>query len=349
MRSGSSALRPRSCARWRCALRARAARRLARLLRVHRLHRARRDGDRRRRLGRREPRRRARARRPRHPRRRSVVLADPARGRARRTRFLASARRASRVAATMRAMARTPTDGRTALVELKAVDAAYPLYGAVALDPPQPLAAVLAQRDGAFGAAADPALLARLDLKPGARITRRRGHHRDPRGARLRARQARRRHRLRPAPAHQRRRACAQPACCSPAAWCAGTTGCACPTTTPTDAAVRAVTAAAQAQLPEAGWDIRTPHQCLARARAERRALHAIPHAGRTDRAAGRRRRRGQRGQGPSRPPPRRDRDPEIARRHRRPRVRDLSDAGRWCWPRSARCPDWRSARRCRS
>ena len=34
------------------------------------------------------------------------------------------------VAATMRAMARTP-DGRTALVELKAVDAAYPLYGTV--------------------------------------------------------------------------------------------------------------------------------------------------------------------------------------------------------------------------
>ena len=74
------------------------------------------------------------------------------------------------LAATMRAMARTP-DGRTAPVEVKAVDAAYPLYGTVALDPPQPLADALAQRDGAYGAAADPALLARLDLKPGARIT----------------------------------------------------------------------------------------------------------------------------------------------------------------------------------
>jgi len=73
------------------------------------------------------------------------------------------------LAATLRAMARAD-DGRTALVEVKAVDAAYPLYGEAALDPPQPLAAVLAQRDGAFGAAADPALLARLDLKPGARI-----------------------------------------------------------------------------------------------------------------------------------------------------------------------------------
>jgi putative ABC transport system permease protein len=82
--------------------------------------------------------------------------------------FLDSRGRVS-LAATLRAMARAQ-DGRTALVEVKAVDTAYPLYGAVALDPAQPLAAVLAQRDGAFGAAADPALLARLDLKPGARI-----------------------------------------------------------------------------------------------------------------------------------------------------------------------------------
>ena len=74
------------------------------------------------------------------------------------------------LAATMRGMARAP-DGRTALVEVKAVDAGYPLYGSVALDPQQPLPQALAYRDGAFGAAVDPALLARLDLKPGARIT----------------------------------------------------------------------------------------------------------------------------------------------------------------------------------
>src|SRR6267154_333787 len=73
------------------------------------------------------------------------------------------------VAATFRAMARAQ-DARTALVEIKAVDGAYPLYGAVGLDPDQPLAAVLEQRGGAFGAAADPALLARLDLEPGAAI-----------------------------------------------------------------------------------------------------------------------------------------------------------------------------------
>ena len=74
------------------------------------------------------------------------------------------------LAASMRAMARAQ-NGRTALVEVKAVDAAYPLYGAVALDPQQPLAQALAERDGAFGAAVDRALLVRLDLKPGARIT----------------------------------------------------------------------------------------------------------------------------------------------------------------------------------
>jgi putative ABC transport system permease protein len=82
--------------------------------------------------------------------------------------FLQSQGRLS-VAATFRAMARAE-DGRTALVEIKAVDGGYPLYGAVKLDPDQPLAAVLEQRGDAFGAAADPTLLARLDLEPGASI-----------------------------------------------------------------------------------------------------------------------------------------------------------------------------------
>jgi putative ABC transport system permease protein len=73
-------------------------------------------------------------------------------------------------AATLRAMARTP-EGRATLVEVKAVDAAYPLYGTVRTDGAAPLAELLAQRGDAFGAVADPALLTRLDLKPGARIT----------------------------------------------------------------------------------------------------------------------------------------------------------------------------------
>jgi putative ABC transport system permease protein len=74
------------------------------------------------------------------------------------------------VAATMRAMART-NDERTALVELKAVDAAYPLFGTVALQPALALPPALARTGSVFGAAADPALLARLDLAPGARVT----------------------------------------------------------------------------------------------------------------------------------------------------------------------------------
>jgi putative ABC transport system permease protein len=75
------------------------------------------------------------------------------------------------VAATLRAMARSGADGKATLVEMKAVDGAYPLFGQAKLDPVLPLADVLAQRDGAFGAAADPTLLARLDIKPGARLT----------------------------------------------------------------------------------------------------------------------------------------------------------------------------------
>jgi putative ABC transport system permease protein len=74
------------------------------------------------------------------------------------------------VAATMRAMARS-ADGRNALVEIKAVDGAYPLFGRVVSEPALPLASALGERDGAFGALADPALLARLDLQPGARVT----------------------------------------------------------------------------------------------------------------------------------------------------------------------------------
>ena len=72
--------------------------------------------------------------------------------------------------ATLRAMARA-TDGRLALVELKAVDDTYPVLGELVLQPRMPVTDLLARRDGAFGAAADPALLARLDLKIGDRVT----------------------------------------------------------------------------------------------------------------------------------------------------------------------------------
>jgi putative ABC transport system permease protein len=83
--------------------------------------------------------------------------------------FLASRGELSQ-AATMRAMART-SDGRAALVEVKAVDSSYPLYGNVAVAPAIDLSSALAYRDGAFGAVADPALLSRLDVQPGAQLT----------------------------------------------------------------------------------------------------------------------------------------------------------------------------------
>jgi putative ABC transport system permease protein len=160
------------------------------------------------------------------------------------------------LAATLRAMARTE-DGRTALVEVKAVDAAYPLYGEAALDPPQPLAAVLAQRDGTFGAAADPALLARLDLKPGARIM--------VGAAPIEIRAALTSEpdklaggigfgpRLLISEAALRATGLLQPG--SVVRWHYRLR---LPDNDATDTGVRAVTAAAQAQLPEAGWEVRS-------------------------------------------------------------------------------------------
>ena len=74
------------------------------------------------------------------------------------------------VAATLRGMARTG-DGRLALVEFKAVDGDYPMLGQLTLDPKMPVADLLTERDGAFGAAADSTLLARLDLKIGDRVS----------------------------------------------------------------------------------------------------------------------------------------------------------------------------------
>ena len=71
---------------------------------------------------------------------------------------------------TLRAMANAGDSG-AALVEAKAVGPSYPEIGEVETDPSTPLAALLAERGGVFGAVADPALFDRLDLRPGARIT----------------------------------------------------------------------------------------------------------------------------------------------------------------------------------
>lgn len=70
----------------------------------------------------------------------------------------------------MRAMARTLDGTRRSLIELKAPDQAYPLYGSVTLMPVQTLAAALARRDGAWGAVVAPGLLDRLGARIGDRL-----------------------------------------------------------------------------------------------------------------------------------------------------------------------------------
>ncbi|KAA5607428.1 FtsX-like permease family protein [Roseospira marina] len=69
----------------------------------------------------------------------------------------------------MRAMAIVPGDaGERALVELKAVDDAYPLYGTLELTGRETLSDALAQRGDVWGAVADPNLLTRLGVNVGA-------------------------------------------------------------------------------------------------------------------------------------------------------------------------------------
>jgi putative ABC transport system permease protein len=84
-------------------------------------------------------------------------------------RFLAASGTMSE-SAKLRAMARSLDGERRSLVELQAVDGAYPLYGAVGLAPSQPLDAALAPDNGAFGAAAEAPVASRLGLKLGDRF-----------------------------------------------------------------------------------------------------------------------------------------------------------------------------------
>lgn len=70
----------------------------------------------------------------------------------------------------MRSMARLEDGSDQALAEVKAVDAAYPLYGTLATEPPMAQADLFAEKDGIFGAAAPDLLFERLGLQTGARI-----------------------------------------------------------------------------------------------------------------------------------------------------------------------------------
>ena len=67
--------------------------------------------------------------------------------------------------ATVRSMARSGE--RALLVEVKAVDEGYPLYGTVELEGGVALADALAEVEGRFGAAVEPLILSRFGIEPG--------------------------------------------------------------------------------------------------------------------------------------------------------------------------------------
>jgi len=70
----------------------------------------------------------------------------------------------------MRAMARSVDDARSSLVELKAIDGLYPLYGSVELRGGADIHAALAQRGGRWGVVVEDTLLDRLGVQPGGTI-----------------------------------------------------------------------------------------------------------------------------------------------------------------------------------
>ena len=68
----------------------------------------------------------------------------------------------------LRAMPYNPVASIRVLAELKAVDAAYPLYGHVRLEPDMPITEALAKgAEGLWGAVLEPSLMARLDVAVG--------------------------------------------------------------------------------------------------------------------------------------------------------------------------------------
>ncbi len=80
--------------------------------------------------------------------------------------FLAQSGSLSEIA-TLRAMARTPDGGRHSLIELKAVDAAYPLYGRGRSVAAAGSRRCARRRNGVFGAVVDRAILDRLGARLG--------------------------------------------------------------------------------------------------------------------------------------------------------------------------------------
>ena len=74
------------------------------------------------------------------------------------------------VSTVLRSMARLPDGSDQSLVEIKAVDGAYPLYGTFEAEPALPLGQVIGEKEGTYGAAAAPLLLERLGLSIGDEI-----------------------------------------------------------------------------------------------------------------------------------------------------------------------------------
>ena len=196
----------------------------------------------------------------------------------------------------MRSMARLPDGSDQALVEVKAVDGAYPLYGTLETEPNLPVRRTCSiRRMAVFGAAA-PELLVR-PARPRASAT---ASSSAAATFALRAMLVTEPDAVsdgfgfaprllvsldglaghRPGPARQPGRA-------SPTSQAARRR--------PTRQGSPRSRDNAAAEFPQAGWCDPHPHQCRAGAVRQHRALLAIPDAGRADRAGRRRRRRRQR------------------------------------------------------
>ena len=226
------------------------------------------------------------------------------------------------VAGTLPTMARA-SDGRTTLVEIKAVDDAYPLLGAVATDPDMLLPALFARVGDVFGAAADPAL---LDTP---RSQARRPHHhrqsgnRAARGAAKRAGPIGRRDQFRAALADEPGSVARQRAAAARQSGAMAISVAAAYREFERQRRRRRRTGGAY-RIPECRLGRPHPQEGFAAARAQRRAFQPISHARRLDRAAGRRRRGRQRGGKPLSTQARCDRHNESTGRHRRRHFRHL-------------------------
>ena len=210
------------------------------------------------------------------------------------------------------------------------------MLGELTLDPKMPVADLLAERDGAFGAAVDSTLLARLDLKLGDRVTVGNatfqlrsvvGTEPDKLAGNVGLGP-----RFLVSEAALRATGLLQPG--SLVRWIYRVR---LPDNAADDRAAAAVHQRCARRLPAGRLGDPQPRQRLAAARTHHQPLYAVPDAGRACCAPGRRCRRRQCGQEPYRPPPRRHRRVQGVRRHRPRRLHDLHHAGDRAGRRSVR------------